>query len=160
MAREVNAATLLAVMIESPEAVENAAGIAAVQGIDVLFIGINDLAEEMGLSGQLDHPRVVEAVTAVAKASASHRKQSGVGGIGDATLLRRYIGMGLRFILGGNDFSFMMSAAHQRAELLRGELSQVLARALRLRRPQRGIVPCLTWASSRYSNNAPGITAP
>ena len=74
VAREVNAATLLAVMIESPEAVENAAGIAAVEGIDVLFIGINDLAEEMGLSGQLDHPRVVDAVAAVAKASASHGK--------------------------------------------------------------------------------------
>jgi 2-keto-3-deoxy-L-rhamnonate aldolase RhmA len=121
VAREVNAATLLAVMIESPEAVENAAGIAAVEGIDVLFIGINDLAEEMGLSGQLDHPRVVDAVTAVAKASASRGKHSGVGGIGDAPLLRRYIGMGLRFILGGNDFSFMMSAARQRAELLRGK---------------------------------------
>ena len=121
VAREVNAATLLAVMIESPEAVENAADIAAVEGIDVLFIGINDLAEEMGLSGQLDHPRVVDAVTAVAKACAAHGKHSGVGGIGDATLLRRYIGMGLRFILGGNDFSFMMAAARQRAELLRGK---------------------------------------
>ncbi len=71
--REVNAATLIAVMIESPEAVENAAGIAAVEGIDVLFIGINDLAEEMDLSGQLDHPRVVDAVTAVAKACAARQ---------------------------------------------------------------------------------------
>ena len=121
VAREVNAATLLAVMIESPEAVENAAGIAAVDGIDVLFIGVNDLAEEMGLSGQLDHPRVVEAVTAVAKACALHGKHSGICGIGSGALLRRYTGLGLRFILGGNDFSFMMSAARERAEQLRSK---------------------------------------
>lgn len=64
----------------------------------------------MGLSGQLDHPRVVEAVAAVAKASASRGKHAGIGGIGDGALLRRYIGRGLRFILSGNVFSFMMSA--------------------------------------------------
>ena len=121
VAREVNQATLLAMMIESPEGVANAAGIAAVDGIDVLFIGINDLAEEMGLSGQLDHPRVVDAVAAVANASAAQGKHSGVGGIGDGALLRRYIGMGLRFILGGNDFSFMMAAARQRADQLRAK---------------------------------------
>jgi 2-keto-3-deoxy-L-rhamnonate aldolase RhmA len=121
VAREVNPATLLAVMIESPEAVENAAGIAAVDGVDVLFIGVNDLAEEMGLSGQLDHPRVVDAVAAIGKASASCGKHAGIGGIGDVALLRRYIGLGLRFILGGNDFSFMMSAARQRAEQLRSK---------------------------------------
>ena len=120
VAREVNAATLLAMMIESPEAVANAPEIAAVEGIDVLFIGINDLAEEMGLSGQLDHPQVVEAVTAVAQACAAAGKHAGVGGIGDGALLRRYIGLGLRFILAGNDFAFMMSAALQRAQMLRG----------------------------------------
>jgi hypothetical protein len=33
--------------------------------------------------------------------------------------MRRYIGLGMRFILGGNDFSFMMSAATQTAKVLR-----------------------------------------
>jgi len=122
VAREVNAATLIAVMIESPEAVENAAGIAAVEGIDVLFIGVNDLAEGMGLSGELDHPRVVDAVAEVARAAAAHGKYAGIGGIGDEALLRRYIGMGMRFILGGNDFSFMMAAAKQRAKSLRAKV--------------------------------------
>jgi 2-keto-3-deoxy-L-rhamnonate aldolase RhmA len=35
--------------------------------------------------------------------------------------MRRYIGMGMRFILGGNDFSFMMAGAKQRAATLRAE---------------------------------------
>lgn len=120
VAKEVNAATLIALMIESPEAVENAGAIAAVDGVDVLFIGVNDLAQGMGLSGQLDHPEVVEAVAAVGKAAQAAGKYAGIGGIGDAALLRRYIDMGMRFILGGNDFAFMMAAAKQRAETLRG----------------------------------------
>lgn len=119
VADEVNAATLIAVMIESPEAVENAEAIAAVEGVDVLFIGVNDLAEGMGLSGQLDDPRVVDAVAEIARAAAAQGKYAGIGGIGDADLTRRYIGMGMRFILGGNDFAFMMTAAKQRAEALR-----------------------------------------
>lgn len=119
VADEVNAVTLISVMIESPLAVENAGRIAAVDGVDVLFIGVNDLAQGMGLSGQLDHPRVVDAVAEVARAASAHGKYAGIGGIGDEALLRRYIGMGMRFILGGNDFSFMMQAATQRAENLR-----------------------------------------
>jgi len=121
VAEEVNAATLIAVMIESPEGVENAAAIAAVAGIDVLFIGVNDLAEGMGLSGQLDHPRVADAVAEVGRAAGAQGKFAGNGGIGDEALLRRYIGMDMRFILGGNDFAFMMAAARQRAQALRAK---------------------------------------
>ncbi len=124
VAEEVNATTLIAPMIESPQAVENAESIAAVEGVDLLFIGVNDLAQGMGLSGQLDHPRIVEAVEEVARAASAQNKYSGIGGIGgigDAALLKRYIGMGMRFILGGNDFSFMMAAAKQRAKTLRAE---------------------------------------
>lgn len=121
VAHEVNAATLIAVMIESPQGVDNAAAIASVEGVDVLFIGVNDLAEGMGLSGQLDHPQVAEAVAEIAKGAAAHGKHAGIGGIGDTDLLRRYIAMDMRFILGGNDFAFMMAAAKQRAAALRAK---------------------------------------
>lgn len=121
VAREVNAMTLVAVMIESPQGVANAAAIAAVDGIDVLFIGVNDLAEGMGLSGQLDHADVADAVAAIGRAASASSKYAGIGGIGNEALLRRYIGAGMRFILGGNDFAFMMTAARQRAVALRGE---------------------------------------
>ncbi len=120
VAREVNAVTLVAVMIESPQAVTNAQQIAAVDGVDVLFIGVNDLAEEMGLSGEIDHPDVITAATKVVKAAQAQGKWAGIGGIGDEGMMLRYIGLGMRFILAGNDFSFMMSAAHHRADTLRG----------------------------------------
>ncbi len=119
VARDINAATLIAVMIESPLAVANADAIAAVDGVDVLFIGINDLAVEMGHMGKIDHPAVLEAAATVAAAARRHRKWSGAGGIGDEALIQRCIGMGMRFILGGNDFSFMMTAAGQRSRALK-----------------------------------------
>jgi len=106
-------------MIESPRAVDNAAAIAGVEGIDVLFVGANDLASELGIPGQLDHPEVLKAVESVVGAAEAAGKFSGIGGVGDAALVKRYIGMGAKFILAGNDFSFMMAAAAQRANTLR-----------------------------------------
>jgi len=74
---------------------------------------------EMGLGGDIEHPKVAEAVAVVADAARRHGKWSGIGGIGSEELLRHYIGIGMRVILGGNDFSFMMAAARQRAHALR-----------------------------------------
>jgi len=42
--------------IETPEGVENAAEIAAVDGVDVLFVGPMDLTTNLGIPGQFDHP--------------------------------------------------------------------------------------------------------
>ena len=53
-----NEQTLLMAMIETPEAVENADAIAAVDGIDVLHIGASDLWTEMGMPGQYTHERM------------------------------------------------------------------------------------------------------
>lgn len=58
--------------LESAKAAANAAAIAAVDGIDVPFIGINDMAGSIGRLGQLDHPEVrqlVEACEAALKPS-------------------------------------------------------------------------------------------
>ncbi len=61
---------LIAAMIESPEAVENAESIAEVEGIDALLIGTSDLTAEMGISGQMAHARVQEAYRRVGAACA------------------------------------------------------------------------------------------
>ena len=66
--KEMNDATLVIAMIETPRAVENADAIAAVPGIDVLLMGTNDLCLEMGISGKLDDKRVVAAVNSVVAA--------------------------------------------------------------------------------------------
>jgi 4-hydroxy-2-oxoheptanedioate aldolase len=49
---------LLVLQIESAAGIEHAAEICAVEGVDVVFIGVNDLAGSIGRLEQLDHPDV------------------------------------------------------------------------------------------------------
>ncbi|MCH8036765.1 MAG: hypothetical protein IIC53_06515 [Proteobacteria bacterium] len=63
---------LVMCQIESGEAVENAAAIAAVEGVDMLFIGPFDLSAGVGHLGEPDHPEVramIDRVEAVAQAA-------------------------------------------------------------------------------------------
>src|ERR1700736_4928602 len=56
--RELNQATVVKILLESPRGIENAEAIAALPGVDIVGIGTNDLAAEMGLAGQFRHPEV------------------------------------------------------------------------------------------------------
>jgi 4-hydroxy-2-oxoheptanedioate aldolase len=114
-----NAATLITVMVESPESVENVDAIAAVPGVDAILIGTNDLAMEMGIPGDFTNPKIVGAYEKVIAACKKHGKFPGMGGVYAEDLMRRYIGMGMRMILAGGDTGMMMQAATQRAVLLR-----------------------------------------
>ena len=115
----INAATLVVVMIETPRAIENAAAIAAVPGVDCLLIGTNDLAMELGIPGAFGDERIVAAYQTVVDACRANGKFAGIGGIADRELLRRYIGMGVRLVLPGSDLSFMASAAGECAAAMR-----------------------------------------
>jgi 2-keto-3-deoxy-L-rhamnonate aldolase RhmA len=118
--KAVNDEILTVVMIESPEAVENAGDIAAVDGIDVLLIGSFDLTSALGIAGQMGHPKLIEAYEAVGKACAKHGKVLGMGGINDDEDSERYIGMGSRFITTGSDHGYVVAGAMARATFLRG----------------------------------------
>lgn len=110
-----NAEILTVVMIESPDAVANAAAIAAVPGVDVLLIGTSDLTAEMGIAGQFGHQRVIDAYQTVSEACRAHGKALGMGGVYDQVNAARYVGMGARFILSGNDHSFILAGANERS---------------------------------------------
>ncbi|HBK06654.1 MAG TPA: aldolase [Acetobacteraceae bacterium] len=113
--KAINAEILTVVMIESAEGVANADAIAAVPGVDVLFIGTSDLTAEMGISGQMGHAKVVEAYQTVGDACQKHGKTLGMGGVYDEENAARYVAMGARFILSGSDHSYLISGANQRS---------------------------------------------
>jgi 2-keto-3-deoxy-L-rhamnonate aldolase RhmA len=112
-------ATLVVAMIETPRAVENADQIAAVPGLDALLVGTNDLCLEMGIPGQLDHERVRAALDTVLRACKKHGKTAALGGIYGKELLTRYLGLGFRMVLAGNDISLLHSAAQEQAQFVR-----------------------------------------
>ena len=122
VAGTVNAATLVVIMLESPEAIGNANDIAAVPGVDSLLIGTNDLCMEMGIPGEFGHERVTAAYETVISACKTHGKHPGMGGVYAPDLMSKYIGLGMRLILSGNDLSFMMSGATTQAAAVRGML--------------------------------------
>src|SRR5262245_19905313 len=114
-----NKTNLIVVMLESPKAIDNAAAIAAVPGIDSLLIGTNDLCVEMGIPGALGHERVTDAYARTIAACKAQRKWAGMGGVYDEPLMRRYIDMGCRLILGGADLAFLLGGATRRVAFLR-----------------------------------------
>jgi 4-hydroxy-2-oxoheptanedioate aldolase len=106
------------VQIESAAAVRQAGAIAAVDGVDVLFVGPTDLSHSMGMLGELEHPAFLEAMSAVAAAAKKAGKACG-------TLLRnpeetqRFVSLGYTFLACGSDASLLRVAAHAQMTALR-----------------------------------------
>ncbi len=117
--KTLNAANLTVVMLETPMAIANAAEIAAVPGVDVLLIGSNDLCAEMGIPGDFGSDRLAEAYGSMIEACKTSGKFPGMAGIYNEAFMPRYIEMGARFILSGQDASFMMAGAQSRTGFLR-----------------------------------------
>ena len=118
-AAAINAGTLVTVMLETPKAIANAAEIAAVPGIDMLLMGCSDLTLEMGIPGQFEDPRLVAAIEATIAACRRHGKIPALGGVYAEPLLARYLKLGMKAALAGNDLPLLLGAATQRAKAMR-----------------------------------------
>lgn len=70
---------LLIAQIETAEGLANVDAIAAVEGIDALWIGQFDLTTSLGIPGQFDHPRFVEGTRKVLEACHKHGKAAALG---------------------------------------------------------------------------------
>lgn len=113
---------MIVCMIESPEGLANVDAIAATPGVDVVMIGTSDLSAELGISGQIGHPKVQEAFDKVAAACHAAGKVMGMGGVYDSEWAKRYIATGVRFVLSGTDHTFLMDGAKARSSTLRKTL--------------------------------------
>ena len=98
--------------IEHREAIENLDGILEVPGVDGLFIGPLDLSGSMGLTGQLEHPRVEEALGRFREACRTHRRAAGMHVVRPAPdNVRRAVEQGYTLIALGLDNVFLDRAA-------------------------------------------------
>ena len=118
--RRGNQETLLIAMIETPEAVENADAIAAVEGIDTVHIGSTDLSTEMGIAGEYKHTRMRAAFETVATAARKHGKSMGVGGVREDLEFQTWLlSIGVRYLTGGSDTGYILSAGRADVKRLR-----------------------------------------
>jgi 2-keto-3-deoxy-L-rhamnonate aldolase RhmA len=116
-----NAETLVVAMIETRAALDDVEAIAAVEGLDLLLVGTNDLCAECGIAGQFDHPLVAEAYARTLAACSRQGKHVGIGGLGSRPdLIAGLVGQGARFVSAGSDLTFLLAAATAGAEFVAG----------------------------------------
>ena len=107
----IDAATLLVCMIETREGVRNAEAIAAVPGIDVIHMGMNDLLTDMGKPGRYDDAELEEAVARVLAACRAHGKAFGAGGNRDPRAQAAVIRRGAQFLTTQTDVALLSACA-------------------------------------------------
>jgi 4-hydroxy-2-oxoheptanedioate aldolase len=100
---------LCVVQIESAAAVAQAEEIAAIDGVDVLFVGPRDLSHDLGVPGDTEAPRYLESLAAVRAAADRHGKACGLLA-GDGAAARRLLGQGWGFVGVGSDSTLLADA--------------------------------------------------
>jgi 2-keto-3-deoxy-L-rhamnonate aldolase RhmA len=121
--RLLNESTLVVCMIETREGLANVEGIAAVDGVDVIHVGCNDLLTAMGKPGRFGDPEIVAAVERVIAACARSGKFAGLGGERDQERQLAFIRKGVRFLTTQSDIGFLMLAASERTAQIRKRIS-------------------------------------
>ncbi|MDJ0949782.1 MAG: aldolase/citrate lyase family protein [Alphaproteobacteria bacterium] len=116
-----DAQVFVMVQIETPRAVENIPEIAAVEGVDALFIGPADLAANVGHPGDFDHPDVSAAFARAEDAIKASGKPMGnvpFGGLDWRALFDR----GYRIVAAGSDVGFLREGARAQVAAYRREI--------------------------------------
>ncbi|NEU32024.1 aldolase [bacterium LRH843] len=104
--------TLIIAQIETIESLENIEEIVSTEGVDVAFIGALDLSQSMGIPGQLDHPRVVEAMEHVAAVCEKYNKAAGTFVLSEEAAVT-WIKKGYRCIAYSGDIWLYQNAVSQ-----------------------------------------------
>ena len=115
-----NDGLLTVVQIESPDAVANAEKIAAVDGVDVLFIGPLDLSVNLGIPQQFDHPKFKAALEKVAKAARGAGKAAGILLLSEDQV-EEVKAAGFTFVALGSDGGFVAAGMRRAAARLKGK---------------------------------------
>jgi 2-keto-3-deoxy-L-rhamnonate aldolase RhmA len=113
----------LILQLETPEAVGQLEAIAAVPGVDALFLGPADLSGSMGHPGQLTHPEVMTLMTeAVRRCKAIGKPVGTVGGTPE--VVAQYRAIGFDFVAIGSDLGLMMRACQGAIAALQSSAAQ------------------------------------
>lgn len=100
--RTADARTLVIAQIETERGLEQVETIAAVDGIDVLWVGHFDLTNFLGIPGEFDNPTYVKAVERIVAAGRKHKKGLGFMAA-SAEWARQYRKLGFNMLAAGPD---------------------------------------------------------
>ena len=130
----VNERIFVMAQIETARGAEAVDAIAAVDGIDCVWLGHFDLTNFLGIPGEFQHPRYLEAVEAIVAAARRHGKVAGMMAA-DVTWARDYRARGYTAIAYGLDHLLLQGALAQGLRALRDELPSSPSQASPERQP-------------------------
>jgi 2-keto-3-deoxy-L-rhamnonate aldolase RhmA len=116
--RSANAESLVIAQIETAKGLKNLDEIASVAEIDVLWIGLYDMASSLGLAGQMDHPQIQDAIEKVLAACEKYKKVPAVL-VTSVEEGRAQIRRGFRLVAFGGDVWIYQTALKQGLEAVR-----------------------------------------
>jgi 4-hydroxy-2-oxoheptanedioate aldolase len=101
--KHANENTFLMVQIETLEVIDNIEEIAAIEGVDILFVGPADLSLSLGCPGEFNHPKIQEISRKVVAACNKYGKTAGIpcGGI---DRINERLEQGFKFLCGASDY--------------------------------------------------------
>jgi 2-keto-3-deoxy-L-rhamnonate aldolase RhmA len=100
------------IQIESVGGLRDADAIAAIDGVDVLFVGPADLTHSLGIPGQFGHEDYLGALDRVVAACRAHGKAAGIL-VYDTAVVPRLLEIGFTFVGIGSDAAFVASEARR-----------------------------------------------
>ena len=110
----VNDETMVLAQLESGDAIDQAEAIAAVDGIDALFIGSSDLTLSLGIPGQFTHEKTQDCFRRAIAAAHKNDKHMFIGGIADPEIAKIYVDMGAApCFFPGADSQLLLKAAKE-----------------------------------------------
>lgn len=107
--RTANEKVFVAIQIETRGALDEADAIAAIDGVDLLFVGPADLSQALGRTGEFFHPDCLAAIDSVAAACRRHGKTMGAVSIG-RDHSRMMLDKGCRLLSPTNDIRILQTA--------------------------------------------------
>jgi 2-keto-3-deoxy-L-rhamnonate aldolase RhmA len=97
------------IQIESEEGINNAEKIISTEGVDAIMIGPADLSHDMGISGQLRHPRIEEAFREIITQCNKYGVAPGIH-LNNMEDVNKWVNEGMRFVSYGYDSKFIKDA--------------------------------------------------
>ena len=103
---------IIIVQIETPQAVENTAAIAAVEGVDMIFVGPRDLSAYIGKLNKMDDPELRALIAKVEEATLKSGKALGTIAATGA-IARQLFERGYSFVISGSDLTHLRAGLTQ-----------------------------------------------
>lgn len=114
-----NRETFLIVQVETVEAVERLDQLLTVPGVDAALVGPTDLSLALGVGGQMDHPKLVEAIERTMAACARHRVIPAIH-TNDVAMTAAWARRGMRLVSISSEVGHLVAGAGQAVKAIRG----------------------------------------